>query len=1072
LTTTNANDLLFGFFHSDGSATNFAGPGFNGRTFSIDGYPLGEDKNVTVAGSYSATMNFSATADYVGFLVAFKAAASSGGGAPAYVGGNANACSATSCAVSLANTNAGDLIVLGLFVLDSTSVSSVADMQGNQYTPIGSPQTWSPFNFVERLYYAKNIKGGADTATVTLSGSKYMEVRLYEYSGLDTSAPLDAVATTQTSTSSTGVSGTVTTTNAHDLLFAFFQSDNSATNTAGPGFAARIFSIDGYPLGEDQNVTIAGSYSATMSFSSSADYVGLLVAFKAASGGTGGTQPTITSLNPTSGTVGAPITITGTNFAATQSTSTVKFNGTTASPTSWSATSITVPVPTGATTGSVIVTVGGVASNGVTFTVTSTAPNISSLSPAAGQVGTPVTITGINFGATQSTSTVTFNGTSGTPTSWSATSITVPVPAGATTGNVIVTVAGVASNGVNFTVTGPPPTITNLNPTSGAAGASVTITGTNFGATQSTSTVTFNGTFATPTSWSSTSITLPVPAGATTGPVVVTVSGVPSNGVSFTVIGPGAPVSDDFHGSTLNPMWNFFAPCCGFLKMSGTDALLLIPSVTTHDIYNVNFGVGLLQTVANVDFDVEVKFDSVVTQGDEVEGILVQQDTKNFIFVDVYHDGITPRLFAVATTNNTPHAAYNNPITIPPGTTSIWIRLNRTGTTWTQSWSVDGKAYNTAPPFTQSITVNAIGPAAGNDTGQNNSPAPTFIGAVDYFMNLASPISTDGGLPTPPNQPVFNVWYGDSQNFGQIGIPQKWVNILGNVTAPSGIASGSYTLNGGTSQFLRIGPNGTRLADTGDFNVEIDHALLNAGANTVVISATDNLGNTAMHTVTVNWQNTGQTWPLPYSINFATTAKISDVAQVVDGQWAIQPDGSVRTMQTAYDRTLAFGDVTWTDYQVTAQMTLNATDCFDFGTGLLVGWTGNTYGDSLALNPDQPTTGHPFFGIGEYSTNGGPPSGAALDIYANSTNHRESLLARDTSGLKLSIGVKYMLKFAVQRNANNTTSHYSLKCWPAGTAEPANWNIQADGDASTGSVMLAAFRTDVSYSNISVVALP
>jgi hypothetical protein len=445
-------------------------------------------------------MNFSATADYVGFLVAFKAAASSGGGAPAYVGGNANACSATSCAVSLANTNAGDLIVLGLFVLDSTSVSSVADMQGNQYTPIGSPQTWSPFNFVERLYYAKNIKGGADTATVTLSGSKYMEVRLYEYSGLDTSAPLDAVATTQTSTSSTGVSGTVTTTNAHDLLFGFFHSDGSATNTAGPGFAARIFSIDGYPLGEDQNVTIAGSYSATMSFSSTADYVGFLVAFKAASGGTGGTQPTIASLNPTSGTVGTPITITGTNFGATQSTSTVKFNGTTASPTSWSATSVTVPVPTGATTGSVVVTVGGVASNGVTFTVTSTAPNITNLNPAAGQVGTPVTITGMNFGATQGSSTVKFNGTSGAPTSWSATSIAVPVPTGATTGNVVVTVSGVASNGVNFTVTGPPPTITNLNPTSGAAGASVTITGTNFGATQSTSTVTFNGTFGTPTS--------------------------------------------------------------------------------------------------------------------------------------------------------------------------------------------------------------------------------------------------------------------------------------------------------------------------------------------------------------------------------------------------------------------------------------------------------------------------------------------------------------------------------------------------------------------------------------------
>src|SRR5260370_14922647 len=86
------------------------------------------------------------------------------------------------------------------------------------------------------------------------------------------------------------------------------------------------------------------------------------------------------------------------------------------------------------------------------------APSISSLSPTSGVVGASVTITGTNFGATQGTSTVKFNGTTATPTSWSATSIVAPVPAGATTGNVVVTVNGQASNGVSFTVI-PPPSI-------------------------------------------------------------------------------------------------------------------------------------------------------------------------------------------------------------------------------------------------------------------------------------------------------------------------------------------------------------------------------------------------------------------------------------------------------------------------------------------------------------------------------------------------------------------------------------------------------------------------------------
>src|SRR5712692_7189932 len=163
------------------------------------------------------------------------------------------------------------------------------------------------------------------------------------------------------------------------------------------------------------------------------------------------------------------------------------------------------------------------------------APSITSLSSASGLIGTSVTITGANFGTTQGTSTATFNGITATPTSWSATSVVVLVPAGATTGNVVVTVGGAASNGVSYTVTTPAPSITNLNPASGLIGTSVTITGANFGTTQGTSTVKFNGITATPTSWSATSVVVPVPAGATTGSVVVTVGGVVSNGVSFTV---------------------------------------------------------------------------------------------------------------------------------------------------------------------------------------------------------------------------------------------------------------------------------------------------------------------------------------------------------------------------------------------------------------------------------------------------------------------------------------------------------------------------------------------------------
>jgi hypothetical protein len=89
-----------------------------------------------------------------------------------------------------------------------------------------------------------------------------------------------------------------------------------------------------------------------------------------------------------------------------------------------------------------------------TYTLQASTPNITTISPISGATGTSVTITGANFGSTQSTSTVTFNGTLATVSSWNASSIRTVVPSGATTGNVIVTVNGIASNVTAFTVTG------------------------------------------------------------------------------------------------------------------------------------------------------------------------------------------------------------------------------------------------------------------------------------------------------------------------------------------------------------------------------------------------------------------------------------------------------------------------------------------------------------------------------------------------------------------------------------------------------------------------------------------
>jgi len=111
-------------------------------------------------------------------------------------------------------------------------------------------------------------------------------------------------------------------------------------------------------------------------------------------------------------------------------------------------------------------------------------PNITNLSPSSGPVGTSVIITGSNFGTA---GTATFNRIAATPTSWSATSIVAGVPAGATTGNVVVTVGGVASNGVSFAVTSSTSVVATptFNPGAGtySSAQTVTISSTTSGAT-------------------------------------------------------------------------------------------------------------------------------------------------------------------------------------------------------------------------------------------------------------------------------------------------------------------------------------------------------------------------------------------------------------------------------------------------------------------------------------------------------------------------------------------------------------------------------------------------------------
>ena len=231
------------------------------------------------------------------------------------------------------------------------------------------------------------------------------------------------------------------------------------------------------------------------------------------------------------GHVGAKLTIEGQGFGATIGFSTATLNGIPLAgagvkPILWSDTKIVALIPDTASSGPVVVTVKGIASNQENFYVDVVLIRVL---PKSALAGKSVTIEGNGLGT--SGGTVTFNGQKAQWTGWSDASLTAVVPPAATAGPIVVTVTGQNSNGIPFTTI---PWISRLSPRSGPPGTVVTITGYSFGHQQGNSKVTFSGVTAEVSSWSNKSIRVSAPGGAGTGDVVVTVNGVHSRGKLFT----------------------------------------------------------------------------------------------------------------------------------------------------------------------------------------------------------------------------------------------------------------------------------------------------------------------------------------------------------------------------------------------------------------------------------------------------------------------------------------------------------------------------------------------------------
>ncbi len=292
------------------------------------------------------------------------------------------------------------------------------------------------------------------------------------------------------------------------------------------------------------------------------------------------------------------------------------------------------------------------------------------------------------------------------------------------------------------------------------------------------------------------------------------------------------------------------------------------------------------------------------------------------------------------------------------------------------------------------------------------------ITTVDAFGNSGS--GADATFTTTlsgAGGPNLVVWYGPYQVFGAAGVPQRFINILGNAGDVDGVAYLAYSLDGGPEQPLTLGPNGSRLEYSGDFNVEIAYDELPAGVSEVTIRA----------------------------IDYA-------------GFWTSE------TVQVEYIDNVAIGDLSWTNYEALVEFTLNAPVDGSGAPiiGLLMRWTGHHDWDG-----QQPRIGwHPMGALLAYAWLGDPYTGLMAWTSNGSTTQGSGTTPEP------GVGVPHLLKMRGEELPNGDIM-YSVKMWPSAEVEPSAWGHSYTSSTSppSGSLVVVAHHTDITIGDVSVVAV-
>ncbi len=335
------------------------------------------------------------------------------------------------------------------------------------------------------------------------------------------------------------------------------------------------------------------------------------------------------------------------------------------------------------------------------------------------------------------------------------------------------------------------------------------------------------------------------------------------------------------------------------------------------------------------------------------------------------------------------------------------------------------------------------------------------------------------GKEGPPDQdnPIL-VWHGLDQKVGHLGFAQPDFNVLGTLSNHQSIVSLTCVVNGGEPLELTIarGPFGDtrRLAAPGNFNADIPLSTLRAGVNTVVLTATDSLGNSWLESVNVTKQD-GES-RLPRLIEWSNVKDPQDVGQFVDGLWGLEDEG-LRTLRTGYDRVFLIGDTSWIDYEVTVPFVVNHVDSATGpvsggnGLGILMRFQGHVNGGPRNFPVGQPKWGYqPFGAIGFLRWKDGVEQPPVRQFYRGDKNAIENY-----GPVPIVAGNKFWMKMVSKTQpdrGNEGVTLYSFKIWEDGSEEPASWDWEVEQQSEhalrKGGVVLLAHHVDVTFGDVRI----